>query len=752
LERICEEEALTAQKRRKINRLIFVLPVLLAFRYGPQAKPQDLAARYPDVEGVYEMAMPGRGPVIFQVYFKDGTLRTVQAGDASSTTWLPVEGAGSAFKNVSQNQGTFVLTLLADEQGRYTKFRVVNEQAKMDLTGIKKSPIEEAKADPASPSDRQGYFERHYRKSEHLVPMRDGVRLLTQVYHPLDSSELHPILILRTPYGIPPYGEGYGCSHLSLYFGQESYILVLQDIRGTGMSEGEFEFVRPFRPDKKTAADIDESSDAFDTVEWLLRNVPRHSGKVGVWGVSYPGFAAAMAALSSHPAVVAVSPQAPMADLFLGDDGHHLGAFYLAHYANYLYSVGRPRKGPTQSPLERLRFPTPDGYDFFLSLGPLKSLTALIAGPGNRPWSEAMAHETYDDYWKARSIYPHLRNIKPAILMVGGWWDGEDLHGTLETYRTVERENPGLPNTIIMGPWAHSKWHINSGGSENRGAFAFQGTRTYFHEKAEVPFFNYYLKGKGALALPEAVVFETGTDQWRTYAAWPPAEAADRKLFLGAQGRAAFEPGPDIAGAGFDEYISDPAKPVPHSAQIAVPYNRDYFVEDQRFAASRPDVLVYTGEPLAQAVTISGPIKAELYVSTTGTDADWVVKVIDVYPNDAPDPRPNPGAVRMGGYQRLVRGEVLRGKFRNSFEKPEPFIPGRVTQVQFELPDVQHAFLKGHRIMVQVQSSWFPLIDRNPQRFCNIRTADEKDFQKATQRIYRGRQYPSGVIFKVLPN
>lgn len=743
---------MTRTFRSMPGRAIYLLVILLASQYTLAGQPEDLAKKYPEIEGIYEMTVAGQGAVALQVYFKDGTLRTVEAGDGTSTMWSPVEGAEPKFTTVSQKQGSLVLTFLKDGQGRYTKFRAVSEQGKMDLAGLKKAPLDDAKADPASPSDRQGYFERHYRKTEHQIPVRDGVRLFTQVYHPLDQAELHPILICRTPYGIPPYGESIGSSLLPLYFGKENYILVLQDIRGAGMSEGVFEFVRPYLIDKKTAADVDESSDAYDTVEWLLRNVPRHNGKVGVWGISYAGFTAAMAAVSAHPAVAAVSPQAPMADLFLGDDGHHLGAFYLAHYASYLYSIGRTREGPTQNPFARFRFPTPDGYDFFLRMGPLKNVTARIVGPDNRPWNDAMAHETYDEYWRARSIYQHLQNVKPAILTVGGWWDAEDLHGTLETYKTIERRNPGLPSSIIMGPWTHSRWHVNSGGSENRGAFAFNGTRTYFHEQVEVPFFNYYLKGKGPLAVPEAVIFESGTDQWRTYDAWPPQAAREQKLFLGEHGRAAFEPAAESAGDGFDEYVSDPAKPVPHTAQITTTFNREYFVEDQRFAASRPDVLVYAGEPLAETVTITGPITAELYVSTTGTDADWVVKVIDVYPDDAPDPRPNPGGVRMGGYQRLVRGEVLRGKFRDSYEKPEPFVPGRVTKVRFELPDVQHAFLKGHRIMVQVQSSWFPLIDRNPQNFGNIRTAEEKDFRKATHRIYRTSRYPSGLIFKILPN
>jgi putative CocE/NonD family hydrolase len=435
----------------------------------------------------------------------------------------------------------------------------------------------------------------------------------------------------------------------------------------------------------------------------------------------------------------------------MGDDAVHNGALYLAHYAGYAYSMGQRRKdGPSPENPGWLRFPTPDGYAFFLRTGPLRNLTAKVFGAANAVWNEAMAHETYDAYWRSLSIYPYLRDIKPAVLMVGGWYDAEDLGGTLGTYRTVERLDPGLPNTIVMGPWAHGRWNLMSGPGEDRGVFAFSGTRAYFQEKIELPFFNHYLKGQGPLDLPEAVVFETGTDRWRSYDAWPPAAAKQEKLFFAGNGLLSPEAGTDPSNAGFDEFVSDPAKPVPYTMRTVTGYNREYFVEDQRFAASRPDVLVYAGEPLAEDVTITGPIKAELYVSTTGTDADWVVKVIDVYPDDAPDPKVNPAGIRMGGYQRLIRGDIFRGKFRTSFEKPEPFVPGRVTKVEFVLPDVQHAFLKGHRIMVQVQSSWFPLFDRNPQTFCDIRTAGGSDFRKATHRLYHTPRYPSGIVFKVL--
>ncbi len=717
-----------------------------------QDKPQDLAKKYPEIVGLYELAVPGSGTVLMQVYFKDGTLRTIGATNSSATVWRPVEGSEPKFKMSQEPRGNFEMAFAKDEQGRYTSFRVVNDKGEPEILGAKKAALDDAKADPASPSNRIGYIERHYRKAEQRIPMRDGVRLFTQVFGPIDASEPHPIILVRTPYGIPPYGEAFrGGLFPGLYYAKENYIIALQDIRGMSMSEGTFEYTRPYIKNKASASDVDESSDAYDTIEWLLKNVPGHNGKVGVWGSSYPGFTAAMAAIDAHPAVRAVSPQAPMADLFLGDDGHHNGALYLAHVANYLYTMGQVRKAPTSEPVAKLSFPTSDGYLFYLRMGPLKSLTEKLFDPANKPWRELMAHESYDAYWKEKSIYQYLRGLRPAILVVGGWYDGEDLLGTLQTYRTIERNNPGLPNSLVMGPWTHSRWNFLAGGTEDRGVFAFSSTRAYFQEKIELPFFNRYLKGRKTDEIPEAVVFETGTDQWRTYPVWPPAEAKDRKLFLAGSDGAALDQAPRTADAGYDEFVSDPDKPVPYTLQTTPRYNPDYFVEDQRFAASRPDVLVYTTPALIEDVTIAGPIKAELYVSTTGTDADWVVKVIDVYPDDARDPKSNPKGVRMGGYQRLVRGDVIRGKFRNSFEKPEPFVPGRIAKVEFELPDVPHAFLKGHRIMVQVQSSWFPLFDRNPQTFVNIRTAEEKDFRKATHRVYRTRQYPSGVTFKALP-
>jgi putative CocE/NonD family hydrolase len=735
----------------------FILPGLILLfllgNLGPapiQATP-ELLSKHPEVEGVYELKIAENQTVVVQLYFRDGLLRTLEDGDGEVTVWKAVEGRPLEFTFESRRNGTHRMTFEPDGDGRITRVHFVNEKMKLDTRAVKVREFDDPGADPYSRSDRLGYIERNYRKSQFLVPMRDGVRLMTHVYSPLDASQAHPILLFRDPYGIEPYDDVYRASVLpSLFFAKAGYILVYQDIRGRSRSEGSFNYLAPYIADKKTPADVDESSDAYDTIAWLLENVPGHNDKVGVWGSSYPGFTAAMAAIGAHPAVKAVSIQAPMSDLFLGDDGHHGGAFYLSHYASYSYGIWVNRDQP--APFSSRRFPagTPDGYDLFLGLGTLKNITAAMFKEPNGMWDEAMAHETYDTYWKSRSIYQHLAGLKPAIMVVGGWFDGEDLLGTLRTYKTIEKRNPGLTNTLVMGPWMHSSWNQTYGRNERRGPFTYDGTSAFYMEKVEFPFFEAHLRGVEEPAPPEALVYDTGIETWERHDAWPPARAERRKLVFSGEGRLALTDKPAPSPTGFDEFVSDPAKPVPYSLKPDIPYDYDYFVEDQRFASSRPDVLVYCSDPLPEDTRVAGPVGAELYVSTTGTDADWVVKVIDVYPGDTPDPKDNPGDVRMGGYQRLVRGDVIRGKFRDSFERPRPFVPGQVTRVAFELPDVAHTFRKGHRIMVHVQSTWFPLIDRNPQTFCDIRKAVPGDFRKSTHRVYRTADHPSGVWLWVL--
>lgn len=595
-----------------------------------------------------------------------------------------------------------------------------------------------------------------YTKYEYKVPMRDGVKLFTAVYVPKDASQKYPFIVTRTPYSIGPYGVDQYRSSLgpSEYFEKEGFIFVYQDARGRYMSEGEFQQVRPHRPDKKGPQDIDESSDTYDTIEWLLKNIPNHNGRVGMVGISQPGFHVAASIIDSHPALKCASPQAPTADYYLGDDVYHNGAFMLS--ANFgFYSGFRPRRGDPAPPGPRTPFDygTPDGYDFYLKIGPLAEVNEKLFNGEATYWQEIIDHTTYDEFWQKRSLWKFARNVKSAVLNVGGWFDAEDPIGAFHMYRSVEKNNPGTVNLLVKGPWSHGGWSRGDGEKLGNVSFGVK-TAVFFREQIEFPFFMHHLKDKKA-DLAEAFMFLTGINEFRRHSEWPPQGAKPLTLY--------FEAGEKLgrqAPAGedaFDEYISDPNRPVPHLGYITRGFTSDYMTEDQRFASQRPDVLLYQTEPLTEDFVIAGPISVNLNVSTTGTDADFIVKLIDVYPGTYPTaPAPQgqpvpPNSVKMGGYQQLVRGEPFRGKYRNSFEKPEPFAPGQPTVVNFEMPDVYHAFRKGHRIMVQVQSSWFPLVDRNPQKFMEIPKARKEDFQKATHRVYRSRSTPSSVTVLVEP-
>jgi putative CocE/NonD family hydrolase len=588
----------------------------------------------------------------------------------------------------------------------------------------------------------------NYTKYEHRVAMRDGVHLFTRVYVPKDDSELWPIVLTRTPYSLKPYGvDNYtdpSGSFLSL--AKDKFILVTQDVRGRYGSEGDFVHVRPFNPNKGST-DTDESSDAYDTIDWLVKNVPRNNGKVGMFGISYPGFYTSMGMINSHPSLKAASPQAPISDWFIGDDLHHNGAFFLSQNFGYFYYFAQRAEDPLHEDVKPFNFKTPDGYDFFLRMRPLADSQKLLKN-SSPEWTEFLAHPNYDPFWQARNIRPHLKNVRCAVMTVGGWYDGEDLFGTLETYRWTERLNPGITNVIVMGPWAHGDWGRKDG--DKLGDINFHAkTAEFYRSKIELPFFRHFLKGDTNYAPSEAHMFETGTDQWRRFKSWPPAQVVTQTFYL-ASGGSLETNAPSGSADAFDEYVSDPSKPVPFTLEVTDDYPRSYPVQDQRFAGSRPDVLVYETGFLENDLTVAGPLKVTLHVSTSGTDSDWVFKFIDVYSGDTPDPNPNPAHVRMGGYQQLVRGDVFRGKFRNSFENPEPFKPGEVSKIEFTMPDVLHTFRRGHRIMAQVQSTWFPMVDRNPQTFVNISTKPE-DFQKATQRVYRSGATASSLSVLVLP-
>ena len=613
-------------------------------------------------------------------------------------------------------------------------------------------------AQQAQDQPKEDYVKAHYTKYEYRIPMRDGKRLFTSVYVPKDSNQPYPFLMDRTPYSVRPYGEDQYKTSLgpSDEFEKAGYVFVYQDVRGRYMSEGEFLEMHPHLDVKESAKDVDESTDTYDTIEFLLKRVPNNNGKVGIWGISYPGFFTSASIIDSHPALKAASPQAPMTDLFMTDDAYHGAAFMLA--ANFgFYTAFKPFAEPAPPPKTPVPFDfaTPDGYTFFLQAGSLSDLNKKYLKESNPLFTDQISHTTYDDYWKARDLSRHLKNIKCAVMTVGGWFDAEDLNGPFNTYRAIERYNRGIPNSLVIGPWVHGGWSRSDGDRLGDVQFAAK-TGEFFRANIQFPFFEYYLKGKGG-ALPEAYVFETGTNVWRKYDMWPPPDAQPKTLYLRAGGRLSFEA--PAANEGADEYVSDPARPVPFINYIATAVPQRYMVDDQRFAARRPDVLVYQTDPLDEDVTIAGPISPKLKVASTGTDSDFVVKLIDVYPDDYPDNvDTDPGKrvlgaplVRMGGYQQLLRGEPMRAKFRNSWEKPEPLVPGKLAEINFTMPDVYHTFRKGHRIMVQVQSSWFPLVDRNPQSFVDIPNAKPDDFKKATETLFHRRDAASGVEVMVKP-
>ena len=601
---------------------------------------------------------------------------------------------------------------------------------------------------PYSLAQDSAFVRENYEKTEFMVGMRDGIRLFTQVYTPKDKSKKHPFLIQRTPYSCNPYGIDKYKRRISPnpFMIREGYIVVYQDVRGRWASEGTFVEMTPHLDVKKKKTDIDEASDTFDTIDWLIKNIPNHNGSVGQWGISYPGFFTSAGTLAAHPALKASSPQAPMADL-RRDDAFHNGAFMLA--ANFgFYTFFQEHKQPTKTFAPPLfEMDTPDGYEFYLRMGPLKNAEEVYYKGRNPYFRENFDHPDYDDYWKRRYLLPHLKNIKHAVMVVGGWYDAEDLYGTFKTYQAIEKQNPGIENIFVVGPWEHGGWAGPSG--ESLGDVFFnQKTSTYFQERIEAPFFRHHLRGEaGPSKLPEATLFETGTNRWRTFDTYPPKDLQEKLLYFQSKGKLGFEK-PVVENA-FSEFLSDPAHPVPFTAKIDEGIPQSYMVEDQRFAFQRPDVLSFQTDPLTEDFTLAGNIQAVLKVSTTGTDADWIVKLIDVYPNYIPvDPR-KPQVI-YGGFQQLVRNEIMRGKYRNDPEKAEPFVPGQVTNVKMELQDLLHTFKKGHRLMVQVQSSCFPWADRNPQTFTDIFKAGESDYQKAFHRLYHNQNALSFLKIGVL--
>ncbi|HER40461.1 MAG TPA: CocE/NonD family hydrolase [Salinimicrobium catena] len=597
---------------------------------------------------------------------------------------------------------------------------------------------------PVFAQNTEGYdVSEHYNKQEVEITMRDGIKLHTTIYSPKDTSKEYPILMSRTPYSSRPYGEDQFRSKIgpNEYLMKQGNIFVYQDVRGRWMSEGVYDNMRPYIP-QKSGKEIDEASDTYDTVEWLVENVKNNNGKVGVWGISYPGFYSTYSLLDAHPAVKAVSPQASIGDFFF-DDFHHNGAYLLSYWrATAVFGYEKD----TPSDTTWYSFPelgTKDQYQFFLDAGPLSNLDKYYK-EDNVFWQQLKEHPNYDEFWQKRGIVQHLDDIKPAVMVVGGLFDAEDLYGPFNIYETIEETSDNY-NILVMGPWSHGDWARTKERQAVGNVYFGDNISRNYQKEVETLFFNHFLKGTGdtSLALPEAYMFDTGLREWKEYTAWPPKEAVKKSMFLGDDQDLASN-----ASEGAEEFISDPKKPVPYSEDIKMVFTpRKYMTDDQRFAAQRPDVLVYETEVLEEDLTLAGEVMAKLNVATTGTAADWVVKVIDVYPPDAEDFPETQDHLKMSNYHMMVRSEVMRGRFRNSFEKPEPFEPNKRTAVNFQLQDVHHTFKKGHKLQIQVQSTWFPLIDLNPQTYVdNIFKAEEGDFQKQTHKVY----HDSEIIFTVL--
>ncbi len=600
----------------------------------------------------------------------------------------------------------------------------------------------------ASAQDRSAFIQENYEKSERRIAMRDGVQLHTTIYRPKDKTRDYPILMNRTPYSCRPYGSEMARSiGPSAYLEREGYIFVKQDVRGRWNSEGTYDNMRPHVPHDEG---ISESSDTFDTIQWLLANVPGNNGKVGISGISYPGFYSAAALPEHHPALVASSPQAPIADFFF-DDFHHQGA-YILMYWTATGTFGYQHNGPTTQNWVPAISPTPRGnaYDFYLKLGPLKNSRQYF-GEDNFFWKQLSNHPNYDEFWQRRSILPHLANsdnpLATNVMTVGGWFDAEDLYGPLNIYQSIEKNHPAAFNILVMGPWSHGQWASAAPNTQVGNLDFGPGISDYYQREAELPFFQHFLKGIGEGPAFEALVYDTGRGQWQTFEQWPPQAAKSEVLYLGTQQYLGFSPSENSAA--YSQFDSDPARPVPYRkmSDLTIRFTpRPYMTDDQRFASQHPDVLVFQTEVLEEDVTLVGPLAAHLQVSTTQTDADWIVKLIDVYPDDTPNQPTTPEGIQLGGYQQMVRSEVFRGRFRNSYSQPEPFVSNEVTEVRVPLQDVFHTFKKGHRIMVHVQSTWFPLVDRNPQKYVpNIFEADELDFVKATHRVYHQPEHRSWV-------
>jgi len=601
-------------------------------------------------------------------------------------------------------------------------------------------------AEEAVLAENSAFVDAHYSRAEYMIPMRDGVRLFTVIYAPRDTSAPYPFLLLRTPYSVDSWAFSPLTASLgpTPEFDREGYIFVFQDMRGKYRSEGDFNMLRPFNPDKSSDAGIDEATDLYDTIDWLLANIPNHNGRVGQWGISADGLAAAFGLMYPHPALQAVSLQGTPADFYVGDDIFHNGAFHLAYVFGWVAANARERGS------SRFGYDVPWAYRYFLELGvPVADVNRALFEGKVPMWDEMLSHPDYDEYWQARNVTRFLTKVSIPVLNVGGWFDAEDFHGSLAIYEAIENQSAANASTMVMGPWRHGGWYGWDGDSLANITFGSK-TSLHFRRCFQLPFFNYHLKGRGEWSPAEFTAFDTGAHHWLEFSAWPPASGQELSLYLAPDGRLSRQR-PEGGVGNADSFISDPARPVPFTAEIRNGAGAWWVLEDQRFASTRPDVLVYETEPLPSDLTIAGRITAELFVSTNVSDTDWVVKLIDVFPDGGPHSSGAPKDA-MAGYQMLLSGEIMRGRYRNSLSRPEPFVPGDVATVRFDLQDRLHTFRKGHRIMVQIQSSWFPLFDRNPQQYMSIYRAAPDDFVAAENRVHRAGNHASRIVLRVLPD
>ncbi len=601
-------------------------------------------------------------------------------------------------------------------------------------------------------AQRADFIKENYSKKEVFIPMRDGAKLFAAIYTPNDTSETYPIMIVKTPYGIRPYGEENYHEQIgpSAYLEKEKYIFVHIDARGMFMSNGKMLQMTPHQPSKPDSSYVDESTDTYDVAEWLIQYT-KNNGNIGLWGISYRGFYASAGIIDAHPAIKCSSPQAPIADWYIGDDIHHNGAFELLSSFDFFEAVGQSQDTLYQEWSAIKNFPVRDAYNFFLDIERLDEIESKYF-IGNVPfWDSIIQHPNYDDFWQRRNIRPHLKNITPDVLVTAGLFDQENLFGSIQTYKAINNNSNNITR-LVLGPWIHGGWARTTG--EQFGHLKFNAaTSDYYQKDIELPFFNFYLKQKGSLDnVHNASIFMTGSNAWHYFDQWPPEDLKMEQMYLDKDQSLNFKI-PEQSGLIYDDYLSDPNNPVPYT-QVFHPvrlfYNKEYMAEDQRFAASRPDVLSYESKVLEDTLTFVGPILANIFAASSTSDYDLVVKIIDVYPDtNKTDYYGNP-VTELAGFQQLVRAEIFRVKYNNSFENPEPILPGKIEEIKIKLNDVSHAFLPGHKVMLQIQSSWFPLFDRNPQRFMNIYLADDRDFQKAIIRIYHSQDYPSRIEFGTL--